>query len=286
MTLSSAQIIEMYTTRGWWGERRLGSLFLANAHATPSALALLDPANRADLIGDAPARYTYAELEQCVERLAARLLAAGTTKGDIVLVQLPNVAELVCVYLAAERIGAVMSPVPVQYRAHELRQIMTMTQPKVCIVVTEFAGFNHLAMVQALAGELSTAPVISALGPNVPATAADLRKWLSEPVDAEPLRAYEASTEFDANDIFTLCWTSGTEAEPKGVPRSHNHWLCISYTTVDGAGLQRGDVLLNPFPLVNMSGIGGMLVPWLMTGGTCIIHLTWRCTCSRSRRSA
>jgi acyl-coenzyme A synthetase/AMP-(fatty) acid ligase len=32
--------------------------------------------------------------------------------------------------------------------------------------------------------------------------------------------------------------------------------------------LRDGDVLLTPFPLVNMSGIGGMLVPWLQIAGT------------------
>ncbi|MBL8155340.1 MAG: long-chain fatty acid--CoA ligase, partial [Anaerolineae bacterium] len=55
-------------------------------------------------------------------------------------------------------------------------------------------------------------------------------------------------------------------------PRSHNHWLSIAYVTVDGAELRPGDRLLNPFPLVNMSAIGGMLVPWLLTGGTLVMH--------------
>jgi acyl-CoA synthetase (AMP-forming)/AMP-acid ligase II len=29
----------------------------------------------------------------------------------------------------------------------------------------------------------------------------------------------------DPNDVFTLCWSSGTTAEPKGCPLSHNNWL-------------------------------------------------------------
>jgi acyl-CoA synthetase (AMP-forming)/AMP-acid ligase II len=75
-----------------------------------------------------------------------------------------------------------------------------------------------------------------------------------------------------ANDILTICWTSGTEAEPKGVPRSHNHWIAIGWGTTDGARLADGDVLLNPFPMVNMSGIGGMFVPWLQVAGTLVMH--------------
>jgi acyl-CoA synthetase (AMP-forming)/AMP-acid ligase II len=88
--------------------------------------------------------------------------------------------------------------------------------------------------------------------------------------DLEAVAAASAAT--DAGDVLTICWTSGTEAEPKGVPRSHDLWTAIAYATVDGAGLRAGDVLLTPFPLVNMSGIGGMLVPWLLTGGTLALH--------------
>ncbi|MFI6512598.1 AMP-binding protein [Streptosporangium sp. NPDC050855] len=37
-------------------------------------------------------------------------------------------------------------------------------------------------------------------------------------------------------------------------------------------GLVAGDVLLDPFPMVNMAGIGGMFLPWLRTGGLLIQH--------------
>ncbi|MFM8944855.1 MAG: class I adenylate-forming enzyme family protein, partial [Actinomycetota bacterium] len=73
-------------------------------------------------------------------------------------------------------------------------------------------------------------------------------------------------------DVVTICWTSGTEAEPKGVPRTHDLWTAIAYATTDAAKLRDGDVLLCPFPIVNMSGIGGMLVPWLQSAGTLVLH--------------
>jgi acyl-CoA synthetase (AMP-forming)/AMP-acid ligase II len=75
-----------------------------------------------------------------------------------------------------------------------------------------------------------------------------------------------------ANDILTICWTSGTEAEPKAVPRSHNQWIWIGYGTVDGCELADQCHLLAPFPMVNMAGIGGMLVPWLQVCGKLVLH--------------
>ncbi|MFM7717918.1 MAG: class I adenylate-forming enzyme family protein, partial [Actinomycetota bacterium] len=89
-------------------------------------------------------------------------------------------------------------------------------------------------------------------------------------VDGAAVDAASASTA--ASDVLTICWTSGTEAEPKGVPRTHDLWTAIAHATTDAAQLREGDVLLTPFPIVNMSGIGGMLVPWLQTGGTLVLH--------------
>jgi acyl-CoA synthetase (AMP-forming)/AMP-acid ligase II len=56
------------------------------------------------------------------------------------------------------------------------------------------------------------------------------------------------------------------------VPRSHNHWIWIAWASVDGCEFERGHSLLNPFPMINMAGIGGMFVPWLLTGGKLVMH--------------
>ena len=76
----------------------------------------------------------------------------------------------------------------------------------------------------------------------------------------------------NADDIVTICWTSGTEGVPKGVPRSHNHWISGSLCHYDGAQIRRGDRLLNPFPLVNMAALGGCFMSWLRAAGTLILH--------------
>jgi acyl-CoA synthetase (AMP-forming)/AMP-acid ligase II len=127
-------------------------------------------------------------------------------------------------------------------------------------------------MVQSLQPEAPGLKTIIAVRADLPSGVVDLSGLLSTAPDRNALTAHIAAHPIDANEIFTICWTSGTEAEPKGVPRSHNHWISIAYATVDGAQIAHGDTLLNPFPMVNMSAIGGMLVPWLLTGGTLVMH--------------
>lgn len=85
----------------------------------------------------------------------------------------------------------------------------------------------------------------------------------SEPVNFEAV---------DPDSIVTICWTSGTTGTPKGVPRHHNHWMAVGYCNILGCNYGQGDILLNPFPLVNMAALGGFLAPAVMTGGTLILH--------------
>jgi acyl-CoA synthetase (AMP-forming)/AMP-acid ligase II len=82
----------------------------------------------------------------------------------------------------------------------------------------------------------------------------------------------EQEAAVNANDVFTVCWTSGTEASPKGVPRSHNEWLVVAPSIIEAAQLQPGARLLNPFPLINMAGLSSAFAAWLMLGGTVVQH--------------
>ncbi len=272
MIVTPAAQIREYTEKGWWGHDTLTTLFLKNAQSTPTAIAVADPPNRAELTVGAPLRLTYQELEKAVDQLASGLLEAGIRQDDVLMVQLPNIAELVGVYLAASRIGAIVSPLAVQYRTHELRQTMQVTEPKAFITTNNFGGFNYAEMVKSLQPEFPSLKTIIALGDNLPEGILSLSNLMNSPRDPQPLSNYLAETTLTANDVFTICWTSGTEADPKGVPRSHNHWIWISWASIDGCEFERGYNILNPFPLVNMAAIGGMLFPWALTGGKLVLH--------------
>ncbi|MEO7663638.1 MAG: AMP-binding protein [Candidatus Limnocylindrales bacterium] len=267
--------IAAYRAAGWWGDRTIDDLFAAAVTSRPDDTALVDPANRADF-GMGPAgRLSWHALDELVERYATGLLGLGIGHDDLVMVQLPNVIELVATYLACARIGAILSPLPVQYRAHELRYVLELAEPKAFIASNRFEGFDHLALIGELrpaAPSLGVVIADTAPGAALPAGTVSLAALLDIAADPGLLAANRAAHAISADDVFTVCWTSGTEADPKGVPRSHNLWISIAYATVDGAGLEPGDALLCPFPLVNMSGIGGMLVPWLLVEGRLVLH--------------
>ena len=254
-----------YRQSGWWGDHSFADLFAANAAAHPERLALVDAPNRADFAFGAPQRLSYAELAAEVDRLAGALVAAGIGKDDVLLVQLPNISEFVALYFAAAKIGAIVSPAAVQYRSHELKGMIGVVEPKAFVCATQVKGCDHVGIARTLLGEVR----LMTFGPDAPANALDLSTARDDP---QALAAHIATYPVDADDIFTICWTSGTTGVPKGVPRSHNHWIAVAAAGYEAMKVGPGDVLLNPFPLINMASIGGITMCWLTSAGTMVLH--------------
>ena len=258
MILVSSDEIARQTSAGWWGKETIDVRFRANAAATPDRLAVADPPNREEIDGAAPRRLTYGELAREADRIATGFLDAGLRKGDILAVQLPNTTDLVAIYLAAWRTGLVVTPFPVQWRAHELGDVLAFVGAKAAVTARTIRGNDHGTMFGTLKAKLPSLAHVFIAGET---------DWPG--ADAARL---DGLPENDANEAATICWTSGTEARPKGVPRSHNHWMIAGVACADAARLQPGDAVLNPFPLVNMAAIGGCFMPWLLTGGTLVQH--------------
>jgi cyclohexanecarboxylate-CoA ligase len=256
-----------YRASGAWSEQRIGDLFADSAAVEPARLAIADPPNRVALDGAAPRRLDWRSLSALVDATMVALAAAGLRRDDVLITQLPNVVEYVAVYLACARLGVVVSPVPMQFRRGEIEQLCKLTRARAVLTVSAFKGTEHAR----LATTLTDGPQVLVLGKQPPP---GTRAFVPEPnaSDAARVRELEREANVNADDIVTICWTSGTEGMPKGVPRSHNHWISGSLCHYDGAQIRRGDRLLNPFPLVNMAALGGCFMSWLRAAGTLILH--------------
>ena len=272
MILVPQEKIDSYSARSWWGTRTLDEHFRANVAAHPNREAVVDAANRMEFTDGAPRRRTYAKLDAEVARMAQVLLDHGLARDDIIIVQLPNGIEQYVVYLACARLGLIVSPVPVQYREHELEHVLRITRARAIVTCTRIGRHAHAAMFLALCAHNPAIACVLCFGENVPKGVVPLDLALAEAHDTRRVAEYCAETPVTANDVFTVCWTSGTEASPKGVPRSHNEWLVVAPAIIEGAGLSPGCRLLNPFPLVNMAGLSTNFAAWLLLGATVVQH--------------
>ncbi len=257
---SPPERVAEYRRRGWWRGQTVDALFRSAVAAQGDREALIDAPNREALTGTRPRRLTYAEADTAVDAMVAAFTRLGVARGDVVVTQLPNVVEGVLAFLACARMGAILSPVAMAYRGHELRQILPSVTPKLFLTVDAFHGHDHVAMALALKSEGVFSGQVAGLG-----SSSLERQTLEMAVVATP-------ADLDAAEALTICWTSGTEAAPKGVPRHHDHWVVNGEALAEAASLGPGDTLLNPFPLINIAAIGGMVMPWLVCQGRLVQH--------------
>ncbi|UHQ95180.1 class I adenylate-forming enzyme family protein [Haloterrigena alkaliphila] len=258
MELHDQDRIAEYEEAGVWGDETLLERFAETADRHPERTAVVEPPNTQALVDREPERLTYAELSSAVDAVGASLRERGLGKDDFVVVQSPNTWELAVLYLAVARAGAITSPMPIQWRRHELEHVVETTEAVMYVGPQNFDGFDYVEMATAFADESDTLERIVSLS--------EIRDF----ADGDPDTSVLDTVEIGANEVFNVQWTSGTTADPKACPMTHNNWQ--SNPTPLLCDMEDGDVVLCAAPLVNMTALGVNYVPWLLTRGTLVLH--------------
>lgn len=258
MILATQDNIEKYTKAGIWSKKNLLSYFKDHVKEDPNRVCIVDPIDKKKLVGLQPERLTYKEFAKAADATAEALLDIGLGRDDIIIVQMPNCWELAMLYLSISSIGAIISPVPILWRDAELKYVVNLTQAKAFITIDEFHGFKHKELAKKLQSLYSSLKKILTLQ--------DIRNMSKGDVTGKL-----DNIKVDANDIFTICWTSGTETEPKGCPLSHNNWTAMS-PIQESMDIRPNDTLLTAGPLVNMASVGTIFIPWILLGGKIVLH--------------
>lgn len=252
-----------YRESGAWSDDILYDLLAAHAAAHPDREALVDPPNTLALFGTSPQRLTWQALQQNIDGLTLVLHQMGIRRGDIVITQLGNTWSTVACFFALTRLGAIMSPLSLQSRKTELEHAIDLLRPRAFLAVDSHGSFAPIEYFQSVLPQfngliLSVGEILNRVqqnGANVHAYLKSIEDWAT------------------ADDIATICWTSGTEGKPKAVPRSHNNWRASAIGVSDGFLMtQAPERIMLPFPLINTAAIGGVTMPWLYNGGTLILH--------------
>jgi fatty-acyl-CoA synthase len=201
-------------------------------------------------------RWTYAELNEQVERCACGMLGQGIKKGDRVGIWSPNNAEWVVVQFATARLGAILVNINPSYRSHELEYALGQSG---CSLLIHAAGFKDVDYDEVLAGiaALRTIP----LG----------ERWdalLAEGVPREELHALEAELGFD--EPINIQYTSGTTGLPKGATLSHHNILNNGFFIGETLGYTPADRVCLPVPFYHCFGmvLGNLAI---VTHGACIV---------------
>src|SRR5438128_11667760 len=101
-------------------------------------------------------RYTYAQFDAAVDRLAAGLLAAGLRRGDRLGVWSPNCAEWVLTQYATAKLGVILVNINPAYRTTELAYALGQSGSRMVIAARSFKSSDYVAMLDQVMPEVAT----------------------------------------------------------------------------------------------------------------------------------
>ncbi len=173
-------------------------------------------------------RYTYAEMVDRSDRLAAWLEARGLRKGDRVLVMLGNQVEIWDAQLALMKLGAVIIPTAMALNPGDLDDRIRRAGARA--VITNPGETSKFELIHGDYLRISTA--------NAP------DGWLPL-ADAGRLEASPRPIVTTVDDPVLAYFTSGTTNQPKLVEHTHQSYPVGHLTTTYFIGSRPGDVHLN-----------------------------------------
>lgn len=198
---------------------------------------------------------TYQQLAQGVETVAAGLHGRGFGKGDVLAIFSPNIPEYAVAYLAAIRLGGVVTPANPLYTPEELAFQLNDAGAKFLVTIPLF-----IETAAAAAGQSGVKETF-VFGDAAGATPfAELMKPGGE------VPGFDGS--FD--DVIVLPYSSGTTGLPKGVMLTHRNLVGNIHQTRGLHRLSEDDVLIGILPFFHIYGMEVIMNNGLTHGATIV----------------
>jgi fatty-acyl-CoA synthase len=238
----------------------IGACFDATCAAHPGHMALISRHQKI--------RWTYAELKDRVEALAAGLLALGLEPGDRIGVWAPNCAEWALTQFATAKAGLILVTINPAYRLSEAEYALNKVGCKALVTAVAHKTSEYLHMLRELAPELSDARpgdlragrlpalrLVITLGEQRHAGCLTFGEACDAGTPADVRRLAEIGPGLQFDDAINIQFTSGTTGFPKGATLSHHNILNNGFFVAEAIRLTPGDRLCIPVPLYHCFGM-------------------------------
>jgi long-chain acyl-CoA synthetase len=209
-------------------------------------------------------RFSFAELDQMSNQVAQALILKGITRGDRVVIYLPNCVEAVVGIFGVLKAGGVF----------------VMVNP-----TTKREKFNYLLQDSGAAGVLTDGGLISEFdAPAFPALKATMIRERQENKNSVSgssglsFASVFADSSKDAPprlnidlDLACLIYTSGSTGEAKGVMCDHSNVVFVTQSIVAYLGNDPSDVVLSVLPLSFSYGLYQLMAA-MCSGGRLVLE--------------
>jgi acyl-CoA synthetase (AMP-forming)/AMP-acid ligase II len=205
-------------------------------------------------------RWSYAEFQREVDRVANGFIRIGVEKGDRIAFMLPNCAEFLFAVFAVTRIGAVFVPLNPQYTAEEAEYVLQHSEASVIVTSPEL-----LPLIDAVRDKLPNLRRVIVTGESGTATALAWKDFLSGAA------ADDLKIAIDPEDLASITYTSGTTDRPKGVMLSQYAYAFAPRMRAQGLGWNENDRVLCVLPLFHVNALCHTCIAMLSVGGSIVL---------------
>jgi long-chain acyl-CoA synthetase len=205
-------------------------------------------------VGDRYVPVNYADLSRIVDEVAAGLAARGVKPGDRVGIYSYNRPEWVVTDLAVAKLGAVLIPVYHTLTDDAVRYILNDANVRHLVVETP----DLFAVVARVLDQVPDLRDIITLFERDKQSHTGKTLFSFELLRAEGAKALAADPKLGEahlpgpDDLFTVCYTSGTTGEPKGAMLTHRNILSNVVSGASRFNINETDVVVSFLPLCHM----------------------------------
>lgn len=226
-------------------EKTIGQALRDAAQAWGGELALVSRHQRI--------RWTWAELDIEVDRIATGLLDRGVAKGDRVGIWAPNCAEWTVLQFATARIGAILVTINPAYRTSEVEYALNKVGCTFLVTAASFKTSDYIAMLRELGS--AKLPMLRGMVALGDAAHAGFEPWDALRAEPDHARLSAVDATLSQNDPINIQFTSGTTGFPKGATLTHRNILNNGHFTARTIKLGVRDRICIPVPLYHCFGM-------------------------------
>jgi 2,3-dihydroxybenzoate-AMP ligase len=222
-----------YRRAGYWRGETFGGFLRERAAQAPDRVAVVGAAGTP--------RWTYRELDQRADAIAAGFLDLGLEPGDRVVVQLPNVPEFFSVVFGLFRAGILPVFALPAHRSVEIAHFAAVSEARGYVIPGQLDGFDHRTLAAAVCEQVPGVRHVVVAGDPGPFT--DLRR-----LEAAVPRALP---DHFSSDVAFMQLSGGSTGLSKLIPRTHDDYIYSLRASAEICGLRTDSVYLGALPIAH-----------------------------------
>jgi fatty-acyl-CoA synthase len=200
-------------------------------------------------------RWTWRELDEAADRLAAGFLHLGLVPGDRIGIWAPNRYEWIVTQFASAKAGLILVTINPAYRTSELEYALNKVGCKALVLAPSFKTSDYAVMLDQIRSKV---PQLRAaiLTDDAPRPGFLRYADVASSGTAEDLaRVRELRSQLQPEDAINIQFTSGTTGLPKGATLSHHNIVNNGYFVARRMTFTENDRLCAPVPLYHCFGM-------------------------------